>query len=129
MTKTIVKARICWVPHKEGGRLAPPPAGTRYSPLVFFENVKEQSDTWSADFVCTDLDENHCSIVDFSYLFGDAPIQNLSTGNRFRLYEGPNLSRTAKSFKRILAVKIWQCDCNTASMYGENEEVIAKSIV
>lgn len=96
MTKKIVKARVCWVPHEEGGRLSPPPTGTRYCPLVFFENIKDQSDKWSADFVCTDLDENHCSIVDFSYLVRDAPIQNLRTGNRFKLYEGPKLVANGK---------------------------------
>ena len=91
MAKKSVRASICWIPYEEGGRSSPPPAGTRYCPLVYFVDVEEPSNTWSADFVCTESNENNCSIVDFSYLVDDAPIQNLDSGKRFSLYEGLNL--------------------------------------
>jgi len=90
MAKKSVKAKICWIPMEQGGRSTPPPVGTRFCPLVIFENIEEKG-TWSADFICTEVDEQLCSIVEFGYLVENAPIQNLKKGNRFSLFEGPHL--------------------------------------
>lgn len=89
--KKVVKAKVCWIPHKKGGRLAPPPQGTKYCPLVFFGESVNQTNNWSADIICGYFDSNLCGIVDFSFLSEKAPYQYLYSGNKFELYEGPKL--------------------------------------
>lgn len=89
MTKKTVKAMVCWVP---GGRSAPPPAGMRYSTIVFFDDEPKDGSTWSADFITTAVDDSHCSVVDFSYLVEEAPFENLTSGRTFKLYEGHRLA-------------------------------------
>lgn len=87
--KKLVKARITWLAYEEGGRKNPPPAGTRYCPIVIFSDMKNTHDElWSADFICTDVDDNNTSVVDFSFLAEDAPYEYLSIGNEFKLLEG-----------------------------------------
>jgi hypothetical protein len=43
---------------------------------------------WSADFVCSEVDENFSTIVEFAFLFEDAPMDYLVKGNQFELFEG-----------------------------------------
>jgi len=87
--KKIVKAQITCITYEYGGRKNPPLTGTRYCPIVIFNNVKRKSgEFWSADFVCTEVDENLSSIVEFSFLSEDAPMDYLVKGNEFELFEG-----------------------------------------
>lgn len=87
--KKIVKAHITWTAYENGGRKNPPLAGTRYCPIVIFNNVKGNiGEFWSADFVCTEVDKNYSSIVEFTFLSEDAPMDYLVKGNEFELFEG-----------------------------------------
>ena len=87
--KKIVKAQITWIKYENGGRKNPPLAGTRYCPIVIFNKIKgETGEIWSADFICTEVDENLRSIVEFTFLSEDAPINCLVKRNQFELFEG-----------------------------------------
>lgn len=87
--KKIAKAKITWISKENGGRKNPPEPGIRYCPIVVFDVLNKNKDGfWSADFICTEVDEKMNSIVDFAFLAEDAPIELLVDGNRFELFEG-----------------------------------------
>lgn len=87
--KKVVKAQITWISHENGGRKNPPLVGTRYCPIVIFNDMNEKNyNLWSADFICNEIDDNLNSIVDFAFLSEEAPISYLIHGNAFELFEG-----------------------------------------
>ena len=86
--KKTVKAQITWISYSDGGRKHPPLAGTRYCPIVKFKNMKGKNGKyWSTDFVCSEVNKNHSTIVNFTFLSEYTPINNLVKGNQFRLFE------------------------------------------
>lgn len=95
MNKT-KKAKIFWLAEEDGGRKTPPLAGTRYCPIIQFESDKGEHELWSADFVTSHIDDDGSSIVDISYLADNAPVENLYSGNKFRLFEGNKLVATGE---------------------------------
>lgn len=87
--KKMAKAMITWIRQENGGRKDPPEIGTRYCPIVVFDAMVQNKDEfWSADFICTEVDEKMNSIVDFAFLVEDAPMELLVNGNKFNLFEG-----------------------------------------
>lgn len=87
--RKIVKAQVAWLTYKEGGRKNSPPMWTRYCPIVIFNGMSSKcNESWSADFICTDIDDNHKSIVNFTFLAEDDPFGYLTKGNEFELFEG-----------------------------------------
>ena len=84
-----VRARIRWIIPENGGRNRPVPSGVRYCPIVrFLHWPTDDSVTWSADFIATELDANLEMIVVFSFLSDEAPFDCLSGANQFELFEG-----------------------------------------
>lgn len=87
--KKVVKAQITWITQENGGRNKPPLPGTQYCPIVIFDDMEQnKNEFWSADFICTEIDDKMNSIVDFTFLVEDAPMDYLVKGNKFELFEG-----------------------------------------
>lgn len=87
--KKMVKAQITWITQENGGRKNQPIPGTRYCPIVIFDDMDQNKDEfWSADFICTKVDDKMNSIVDFTFLVENAPMSYLASGNKFKLFEG-----------------------------------------
>lgn len=87
--KKVVKAQITWVIQGNGGRKNPPTPGTRYCPIVVFDAMTQnRNEFWSADFICTEVDSEMNSIVDFTFLAENAPMDYLVKGNKFEIFEG-----------------------------------------
>lgn len=85
-------AELRWMSEAEGGRSAPPDAGSRYSTLVRFSHETEEQrkkDGWS--LIVELLEPANASRVQKCYvrfLSEDAPAEWLRPGARFALYEG-----------------------------------------
>ena len=97
MTKQ-VKAQICWIPPKDGGRQKPP-LGPSYSTIVRFDNDTSDwfKEAWSIVAECLGPpDESLCIMADLRFLVDDAPTHLLSPGNSFKLFEGLKLVATGK---------------------------------
>lgn len=94
--KKIVIAEVKWISKDLGGRSVLPPTGERYCPIIRFNDIGNSRGDWSADILCTDMDENFTSFIELSYLMAEAPFENLTLGNTFRLYEGAILVAEGK---------------------------------
>lgn len=95
MKKTVI-AEVKWIPTELGGRQGLAPKGGRYCPIIRFDGIPIDKDEWSAEIFCDDMDSNLCSIIELSYLFDEAPFENLKLGNSFKLYEGAKLVAEGK---------------------------------
>jgi len=95
MKKTII-AKVKWIPKELGGRSVLPPIGGKYCPIIRFNDAGSSRCDWSAEILCTGMDSNFISIIELSYLSDEAPLENLKTGNDFRLYEGAILVAEGK---------------------------------
>lgn len=84
-----VDAEIVW----EGKRKEKfVPEGTHYAPQVQFdgEDVFHDEIVWSSDIIVGQTDNNGKCKIKIKYLAEGAPVQNLVSGNRFKLFEGPS---------------------------------------
>lgn len=80
------KAIVKWISKQNGGRVSPPPEGTRYCPLIKIDNFAENPD-WSIDFVCTKLNKD-TMFIEFTSLSEEAPLHLLSINEVYGIYEG-----------------------------------------
>ncbi|MDS0528053.1 hypothetical protein NNC19_20370 [Clostridium sp. SHJSY1] len=94
MKKTVI-AEVKWIPKELGGRSVSP-IGGKYCPIIKFNDTCNSKGDWSAEILCTDMDENLNSIIELSYLMNEAPFENLKLGNTFKLYEGAKLVAEGK---------------------------------
>ncbi|MDP5276185.1 hypothetical protein [Chengkuizengella axinellae] len=79
-----VKARVSFINKDSGGRV-PPPEGTRYAPIIRFE---ELHGNWSCVFICTPT-KNKEMDVEIGFLNREeAPNHLLIKGLEFELFEG-----------------------------------------
>ena len=90
MKATEVKAIIYWRAAEDGGRKDMVPPHMRYCPVIVFENEKATGSAWSAEVYNTEIDGLK-TLAKLSYLFDEAPFENLQKGNKFKLYEGKNV--------------------------------------
>jgi len=88
-------AELNWIPKSHGGRSTPLSCrkGKFYLPLIRFPDVPPPSGNepvWSVvvEPVHEEIEESPHQIL-ISYLFPDAPEQELRNGRGFGLYEGP----------------------------------------
>ncbi len=83
-----VNATIIW----DGFRKDKPISeGTHYGPQIQFsgEDVFSDDTVWSSDIIVGKTeDEGNCKIL-IKYLAEGAPKENLKSGNKFKLFEGP----------------------------------------
>ena len=87
------KAIVKWISKENGGRVSPPPEGTRYCPLIKIDNFD-----WSIDFVCTKLNKD-TMFIEFTSLSKEAPLHLLSMNEVYGVYEGK---------KKVAELKIMQ---------------------
>ena len=80
------KAIVKWISKQNGGRVSPPPEGTRYCPLIKIDNFAENP-YWSIDFVCTKLNKD-TMFIEFTSLSEEAPLHLLSINDVYGIYEG-----------------------------------------
>lgn len=89
--KKIVDAEIYWVPYSEGGRSSPIPLDIKYGPIIMFKGQEINEKLWSAEVYVVSDHDNGSSKIRLTYLSPEAPMQNLSRGRLFELFEGPRL--------------------------------------
>jgi hypothetical protein len=94
--KKTVTAEVKWIPKESGGRSVLPPTGGIYCPIIRFNDSSDSKGDWSAEIVCTGMDNNLISTVELSYLMDEAPFENFKLGNAFKLYEGAKLVAEGK---------------------------------
>ena len=78
------RAKIHWINFAEGGRRMPPSKGTKYCPIIKFDNIMLKN-AWSVCFICTGQEEGG---IEIGFLSDEAPAMPLQKGNCFDLYEG-----------------------------------------
>jgi len=88
-----VLAKIRWLQPSEGGRPSPP-SGPRYSTVARFDTQSEEDwrkDAWSlVVYLDEPSNETYAQVARVHFLSNDAraPLDWLSTGRRFDLFEG-----------------------------------------
>jgi len=88
--KTLVKAKINWMPVEIGGRKKIMPIGMKYCPIIIFESEKSDDSHWCAEIYNTSI-KDRTSTAEVSYLSDNAPFHLLQSGSKFQLYEGPRM--------------------------------------
>ena len=82
--KKIFTATIDWISREEGGRGVIPQKGTRYCPIIKFDDLDEK--LWSIDFICPDFSKTNN--IQFSFFVDNAPEDRISINNNYDLFEG-----------------------------------------
>ena len=87
------RATICWISKQKGGR-STIPSGDKYAPIIKVCKIEPNtSDFWSIFVVNEKIISKSKTIATLKYLSDFAP-DNLCEGDKFELYEGPNLVAT-----------------------------------
>ncbi len=86
MVKVTFTAKIEWIEFEEGGRRTPPSKGTKYCPIIKFDNITLPNE-WSVCFICTEERTKSCT-VEMSFLSDTPPDIGIEANSTFGLFEG-----------------------------------------